>query len=202
MGVLARSGLSACLLASYFTAACGSGRLDAFESRPSGLIDDFEDLNNHAAFDVGWWFFVNDESSSQVFEFLPPTDLPGDHGALHTSGGPFTGWGANVGVSLTDAPGGAYDATGFDSERFLAKVGPGSQTAMTVWIQSAAKNFAYSATLTNTWTEYTVPFASTVCRDDPTLRVDASQLSYLQFNFDQPVVFDLWLDQVAFVRSQ
>ena len=182
--------------------ACGNGRLDAFESQPSGLIDDFEDLNNHAAYDVGWWFIVNDGTGTQSYEIVPPGDRPGDKGALHSSGSGFTGWGAEVGVSLSGTgAGGSYDASRFSALEFSAKSAGGANSAMTVWFVDQAHSYSYPATLTSGWAPYHVPFAAAVYSGDSTLRLDSAQLICIQFSFSGSSTFDLWLDDVAFVSN-
>ncbi len=202
MGILKGRSLGACVLAACSALACGNGRLDAFESAPSGLIDDFEDLNTQAAFEVGWWFVTNDGSSTQTMEVVAPGDRPGDLGALHSTGGPFTGWGAIVGVNLTGT--GAekgYDASRFTSLRFFAKAGPGSQTATSACFLSGDTCFSYGVTLDSAWSEYTIPLASASNADNPMLRLDASAIRCVQFAVSGTGIFDLWLDDVAFVRQ-
>jgi hypothetical protein len=176
--------------------ACGNGRLDAFEVQKSGLIDDFEDLNNHSAYDLGWWYIVNDHSGSQMFEFKAPADRPGDQGALHSTGSGFTGWGAEVGVSF-DRP---YDARRFSAVEFIAEAGAsGANPAMNVWILDPNHSFSYGAPLTSTWSTSRVPFADGVSPDDSSLRLDTSQIMGIQFAFDDnPSAFDVWLDDVSF----
>ena len=202
MGILKGRSLGACVVAACSALACGNGRLDAFESAPSGPIDDFEDLNTQAAFGVGWWFITNDGSGTQTMEVVAPGDRLGDLGALHSTGGPFTDWGAIVGVNLAGTgAGGGYDASRFTSLRFFAKAGPGSQTATSACFLSGDTCFSHGVTLDSAWSEYTIPLASASNADDPMLRLDASQIRCLQFGLSGTGIFDLWLDDVAFVRQ-
>ena len=179
--------------------ACGSGKLDAFEAQRSGLIDDFEDLNNHAAYDLGWWWYVNDHTGTQTFEFKTPSDRPGDKGALHSTGSGFSNWGAEVGVTF-DKP---YDARQFSALEFSAESGSsGTITAMTVWLVDSNNSFGYPAPLELTWQTYRVPFDSVVNSSDATLKIDTSRIVTVQFLFNAGSgVFDLWLDDVSFIGA-
>jgi hypothetical protein len=184
--------------------ACGNGQLDAFESldgggEQSGLIDDFEDTNNHSAYGLGWWWMINDHSGTQTFEFKAPSDSPGNHGALHSTGSGFSVWGAEVGVTF-DTP---YDARRFWGVEFSAESGAsGTITDMTLWLLDANHSFGYPTPLTSTWQTYRVPFAEAVASSDASLRLDASHINTVQFLFDAGTgVFDLWLDNVKFVTE-
>jgi hypothetical protein len=182
------------------TLACGDGKLTAFESQPSGLIDDFEDLNNHANNGVGWWYTVNDGSGSQSFEIVQPLDRPGNKGALHTYGSGFTGWGAEVGVSLSGSGvGGTFDASQFSGIEFDAEVAAGANTAMTVWIADSTHSFSFNVPITSVWARYEVPFASVVYSGDSALKLNSSELFGVQFSFVGSSAFGLWLDNVTFV---
>jgi len=179
--------------------ACGNGRLDAFELQKSGLIDDFEDANSRAAYDLGWWYIVSDHTGSQTLEFKAPADRPGDLGALHGYCTGLTGWGGEVGVSF-DNP---YDASRFSAVEFSAKAGAtGTDVAMVVWILDSNHSFSYSAPLALTWGMAHISFADVVNPDDATLRLDTSQVTGIHFAFDDyPSDIDLWLDDVSFVSG-
>ena len=182
-----------------FFIACGNGRLDAFELQQSGLIDDFEDLNNRAAHDLGWWYIVSDHTGSQTLEFKAPPDRSGDQAALHGYCNGMTGWGGEVGVSF-DNP---YDASRFSAVEFVAEAGAsGTDTAMVVWLLDSNHSFSYPAPLTQTWGSYHVPFANVVSPDDSSLRLSTSQITGVHFSFDNyPNAVDLWLDEVRFVAG-
>jgi len=179
--------------------ACGNGRLDAFELRRGNLIDDFEDLNNRSAYDLGWWYIVSDHTGSQTLEFKAPLDRPGDKGALHGYCSGMTSWGAEVGVTF-DSP---FDASRFSAVEFSAEAGAtGTDTAMVVWILDSNHSFNYPTPLTLTWDTYHVPFANTVNPDDSSLVLDTSQVTGIHFAFDNyPNAVDLWLDDVSFVAG-
>jgi hypothetical protein len=200
MGILRKKLLSVSLFGSCLILACGTGELNVFDAVPRGLIDDFEDGNNRAAFNVGWWFYVNDQSSQQVLEFPAPSDPARGKGALHTFGGPFTGWGAEIGVDLTSS-GSPYDASQFSALRFMMKVEPGSQSTMIAYVQAGGLDFSHSVTLDVSWRQYSIPFVSFVYAADPTLRLDPSRITFIQFYFQEAGVLDTWLDDVAFVRD-
>ena len=179
--------------------ACGNGRLDAFELQQRGLIDDFEDLNNRAAYDLGWWYSVSDHTGSQTLAFEASQDRAADKGALHAYCSGLTGWGAEAGVSF-DSP---YDASRFSAVEFSAEAGaPGTDTAMVVWILDSNHSFSYPTPLTLTWEKYHVSFVNVVNPDDPSLRLDTSQITGIHFAFDSyPSAIDLWLDDVSFVAG-
>jgi hypothetical protein len=200
MDILRGKRLSASLLGSCLILACGSGELDVFDAEPNGLIDDFEDQNNRPVSNVGWWFYVNDGSSQQVLEFPTPSDPARGKGALHTSGGPFTGWGAEIGVDLTSS-GSPRDASRFSALQFMMMVEPGSQSTMNAYVQAGGLNFSHSVTLDVLWQKYSIPFVSFVDAADPTLRLDPSRITFIQFYFQQVGVLDMWLDDVAFVND-
>jgi len=179
--------------------ACGNGRLDAFELQQSGLIDDFEDLNNRASYDLGWWYIVSDHTGSQTLEFKASPNRPGDEGSLHAYCSGLTSWGAEAGVSF-DNP---YDASRFSALEFTAEAGaPGTDMAMVVWILDSNHSFSYEAPLTLTWDKYHVPLVNLVNPDDSSLRLDTSQVTGIHFAFDNyPSTIDLWLDDVSFVAG-
>lgn len=179
--------------------ACGNGRLDAFELQQSGLIDDFEDLNNRASYDLGWWYIVSDHTGSQTLEFKAFPNRPGNKGALHAYCSGLTGWGAETGVSFDNA----YDARRFSALEFTAEAGAsGTDSAMAVWILDSNHSFSYPTPLNLTLAKYHVPFVNVVTPDDPSLGLDTSQITGIHFAFDNyPNAVDLWLDDVRFVAG-
>lgn len=197
----ARKVLGAC--ACCVLVACGNGRLVAFEPSDSGVevrgfIDDFEDLDTRAQNGFGWWYIVNDQTGTQTFEVVDPSDRPGDKAAMHTVGSGFTSWGAEVGVNF-DRP---FDATRFSALEFVVKEGSsGANTAMTVRIVDSNHNFNSPSPLTSTWSKHHITFAGGVSIDGPSLRLDALQIIGVQFAFDNnSAAFELWLDDVQFVE--
>ena len=211
MGILSWSGVPlGALVACLGLPACG-GRLDAFQSKSSGLIDDFEDGNTESAIPSAWWYTTDDGSTAKpTMEVAPPSDHPGDAGALHFAGGPFTTWGAILGIAVDGGSDPGYDGARFSSLRFSARAEPTSEHALQVYLletrQSASGTVWYSLhydlTLTDVWAEYAIPFTSFAYDMDPTLRLDPSHLRHLQFFVQSPTAFDIWVDDVWFAHDR
>lgn len=112
--------------------AGGSTGVDACQGTPRGmlgLIDDFDDGDNVAAFEPAreaYWFTINDGSPGTMEpkgEFLPVADgYRGTHSAHVTMSG-YTVWGAALmaNISYKAAVRCPYDASAFAGLRFVAR---------------------------------------------------------------------------------
>lgn len=193
-----------------------------------GLIADGENNSNQIA-DIqnrgGYWYTFSDEEGSTV---VPET---GKHGgtfqmtaggangskfAAHMSGNVAQSQNAYVGVGLNFVdPPGPYDAGKYKGITFWAKKGPGSAAVARLKVPDVNtvpegkvctqcfNDFGMDITLTDDWTQYTVPF--TAMKQDKTWGsphpdgIDPHTLYGIQFQFKEPgSKFDFWLDELEF----
>jgi hypothetical protein len=195
------------------------------QTNPFDLIDDIE-----GAFPVlpqrsgrnGGWFTVHDESGGQTTApgavALDPPRIDSKFAARITGSG-FTGWGAQLGVSLK-SPATGYDASNYCGLRFLAKGSsngwsmlvsdrasipdggtcvPGSSDPALRCYHYVGKNFAPAVD----WQEYKIRFDELRYLDvaDSGRRLDPSVLYDILFNvFDgSGSAFELQIDDLSFM---
>ncbi len=196
--------------------AGGSGPSPSF-----ALVDDAEgDFPALPSLDGrrGGWYTVTDDSSGQasgaeLASFEPVSS--GNRFAVHVRGGGFTGWGFQLGVSLT-SPVVGYDASRYCGVRFLAK---GSGPAWTLLLSDrqsvpqggvcestgACNRFVGAPfTVDGEWREVSIPFAALRLQDeaDPR-RLDPSAIYDILFHFQSQVGsgFELFVDDLGFVEQ-
>ncbi len=207
------------------TLACGETELDSLgQSRIHPLlIDDLEDGDDQipAAYGRhGGWYIFNDGTGSQTSDPpLPELDAqaPSGNHAMVTRGSGFEEWGAGLGVNVA---GGdlsiGYDASEFsgihfyargriDGESQILRVNfPSTQTGTMTSCEDLDCNnhFGKSITLTPTWQPYEIRF------DELTQGVKLSETREfqtrifrdIQFLISRQRGFELWVDELEFVR--
>jgi hypothetical protein len=148
----------------------------------------------------------------------------GDMYAAHSTGKGFTTY-AYMNVSMRAVADYAltpvYDASAYKGVSFLAKVSAASYKAMRVRFVSgdtdprlkkctvgaatatACYNHYYDpVTLTTTWAQYTIDFASFIQGGDGQLNptIDLKEMFGLEFYFNGANDYDLWLDDLRFTK--
>jgi hypothetical protein len=194
------------------------------------LIDDMEDGNNFIpAVDGrrGTWSVGNDatkDSEQTPGNPFVMTMIPSGRGtssyAAHTAGHGFTGWGAVMLVTLNQLnndPKQAYDASRCVGVTFWAKVGEGAASTFKIRIADADTlpegkvcsgtgcndHHQILATWSTTWTKYTYLFSD--MRQEgwgaPQKPFDAAHIYDVEFQTSETTPFDLWIDDLAFVKK-
>jgi len=196
--------------------------------KSTGLIADGENNSNQIADIQGrggyWYTFVDDAGSTVVPEAgknggtfqMAPGGANGTKFAAHMSGTVGGGNAVYVGMGLNFVdPKGSYDASRYKGITFWAKKGPGSVAKVKLKVPDAAtepdgklctecfNDFGMDITLTDEWTQYTVPFAAMKQEKNwgspHPAGIDASKLYGVQFQFKDPgSKFDMWLDELEF----
>lgn len=167
----------------------GSGAVD-----PSwtGLIDDFEDGDVRAKVPRGWWYPVNDETSTQGFGIEPISDGTPSVYALRTHGSGFHDWGAALGVDLVGDTS-PLSAPSTAKLCFQARVEPGTTTLVQVHFVSD-QHYIHEVSLSEAWSRYCSTLTDFVGANDAPLI--PNDMIALQFFFAPNSRFELWLDDV------
>lgn len=165
---------------------------------PSGptlplLIDDFEDGDPRAKLPLGWWYPVNDGTSTQGFGIEPVTRGTTSVYALRTHSSGFRDWGAAVGVNLVgeSTP---LSASSDDQLCFVARAEAPSSTLIQVHLLRGTTHYIRELTLSDSWTRYCHPLGDFIGPDNAALVPE--QLTALQFFFSPMSPFLFWLDDV------
>lgn len=201
---------------------------DPTDIDPMNMIDDFEDgdgLIKAAGDRVGAWYTYNDDTAAgsqtpAAGESFVPTD-GGPAGSTffgETTGSGFTTWGAGVGADLNnvgDPEGGAgikmpYDASAFTGVAFKARgnvtIRAKLQIAAIVPTTSGGDCAANcddahgkAFELTDTWTQYTLPFAEALQEGWGTVApFDGATLMGVQFQVPANATFEVAIDEIGF----
>jgi hypothetical protein len=187
------------------------------------VIDDFEDQNiviGSAGARIGNWYPYGDGTGAvnMAITTLPGTRGPASAFGLHTDGSGFTSWGSGVGADLKNSGGAQatkepYDASAYAGVTFWAR----AETAAAVTLVLPNKDtdaagdtcvvcdhhYLRALTLTTTWQRYTVLFSELSLEPggDPVPTAFAADgVVSVQFRFNPGSVYDVWIDDVAFVR--
>jgi hypothetical protein len=191
------------------------------------FIDDFEDGNFlvDAGDLVGNWYPYGDGTGTVTADIgAPARGIHSDYG-LHTTGTGFTYWGSGIGVDLNNSGGQqstkrAYDASAYTGVTFWAHAS--STLSVTVVFPNGDTDAAggtgvcdtdpdgicdhhwfSSISVGTTWKRFTVPFASLSLEAGgypvPTA-FDPGTLVSVQFRMQSGLTYELWIDDVAFVR--
>ncbi|WP_437817026.1 hypothetical protein [Sorangium sp. So ce1078] len=174
----------------------------------------------------GFWFVANDGKGQQIPErgfYMSDLGLPrgGSQWAANSEADSgFTSWGAIFGFTLDDtgnATSGFYDASEFRGFGFWAHGKSSSNDEVLVdvidvqtWQQGGICgtegrcNDHYHAvvTLTPCWKYYEIPFSelSQAGWGQQFDAVDVTQVSGIQFRFVAGVSFNVWIDDISFLR--
>ncbi len=155
------------------------------------LIDDFEDGDQRAVEPAGWWYAVNDGTSSQ--SLLVEQDPLRQSLSLHTTGAGFSDWGAALGVDLAEV---SLDAR-MSTLRFDARSAEDRAVAVQV-IDDAGVRFTYNLTITATWQEYTVRLDQLyAAAGDGFVQLDVASMNELHWFLFGGDHFDVWIDDVV-----
>jgi hypothetical protein len=154
---------------------------------------------------------------------MTPGGRDGTGYAANTKGSGFSVWGAGYGFNLKDPGDGAggsnksvYDGSAYSGITFWAKAGATSDKALRVNVSNkdtdpagatcapmdkCNDHFGTSLTLTTDWARYTLPFAKMAQSGwgQSVARFDASTLYAVQFQVGKNAMFDISIDEVAFL---
>jgi hypothetical protein len=210
--------LAGCLLG-----ACDDGTLRAFEPRlalggtggvssdgqsgaaPAGtggdgprptlplIIDDFEDGDFVAENPLGWWYRINDKTSTQGFGIEPVNSGTASVYALRTHGSGFTDWGALIGVDLTRQAM-PLNVASYRQLCFAARVEPGSSTVIQAHLLQGGQHYIEELSVSEDWSRYCRAFG--VFKGPSGAALVPSGLMALQFFFLPSSPFAFWLDDV------
>lgn len=210
------------------TTASSGEAVKAGKSCPADyVIDDMEDHQKNQVIVQkgrnGYWYTFLDKQGTTVSPpaghtfIMSPGGIPGSTtaarmmGKTSSSGDPiFVG----MGFSFTN-PKGQYDASAYTGVSFYAKVAPGSTKSVRLKVPDVNtdpdgkvctecfNDFGADLTLTEQWTQYTIPFAQMSQMEgwgSPSKpAIDKTKLYGMQWQVNQPgTSFDVWIDQVEF----
>ncbi|WP_437554894.1 hypothetical protein WME97_22930 [Sorangium sp. So ce367] len=209
--------------------AGGSGGSDAEPELPActALLDDLEDGDGailRCKDRVGSWYTYNDGTRGGAQTPLPgrpfvpvsPGHDPSEY-AAHVAGSGFVSRGAGMGFDLNFAPGGAkltYDASGYSGLTFWAKAAapthiyvnfPDRNTDREGGVcegTGCGDHFGEGIDITTEWAQYTVMFdiLSTDGWGVPAPPAfDAAHAYSIEFHTAKSTVFDMLVDDIAFV---
>jgi hypothetical protein len=143
--------------------------------------------------------------------------------AANTHGGGFTVWGAGYGFNFKDPGDGAggsnksvYDASAYSGITFWAKAGPTSDKGLRVNVSNketdpaggtcapmdkCSDHFGSPVTLTGEWAKYTLPFNKMAQSGwgQSVAKFDVSTLYAVQFQVGKNAMFDISIDEIAFL---
>ena len=160
------------------------------------LIDDFEDGDPRAKEPLGWWYPVNDRTSTQGFGIEPASSSAASAYALRTHGSGFQLWGAAVGVNLL-GEGTPLNALGYEELCFMARVEADTGNLIEVHLLRDEVHYSQMVSLSETWTRYCSRLVDFISVDGAALV--PSDLTALQFFIPPGPRFLLWLDDVSVV---
>ena len=206
------------------TSSSGTGGMAA-----PGLIDDMEDKDGAiitAESRQGYWYTYSDGTGTitvpgKTFTMdgiMPPRDA--SKFAAHMAGMGFTMYGGGMGFDL-NAMGmtkSGYDGSGYSGVTFFARIGKGASTALRVNISDKdtapeggvcnnAKNkcndfHGQDLTLPEEWKQYTLKFRELKQQGygDPFPKLLTTALYGMSFAVGTKVTFDVWIDDLTFVK--
>jgi hypothetical protein len=189
------------------------------------LIDDFEDDDFDTLVQDGragswYWYNSEDDGEAQSFELVADDSAPsGASRVLHSAGGGFEWAGVGLGLrwGYEDDDGTwiecAYDASAYQGVQFWARgsatlrfsasmpaVIPISAGGTCDEVQTPCWNpHAVELELTEQWQHYVLPFTDFVQTGGSLGPLDAASIRTMEFQFEQPADFDLWLDDFSFI---
>jgi hypothetical protein len=203
---------------------------DGFVPDPdSPLIDDLEDDDGsilHNSGRRGYWLVFNDgtvggvQTPSSAVAFSPTGPGHDSLFAARSTGHGFSGWGAAIAIDFMNGnPVTLYDASKYKGVTFWAKLVTGTLTSIRVVLTDADTlpvsfggrctgtacndHFGVKIPLTRDWEQHTLLFSDMKQGGWGMPQLPAlvpSELQALQFSVDPNETFDLWIDDVAFVR--
>jgi hypothetical protein len=181
--------------------APGAGSAGAAGAAPF-VLDDFEDGDTQSSnISEGYWYSRPDGTCSVGLSIeSTPERAPNTH-AIRFRGGGCTAWGALLGLDLGGA-GESFDASSFDSLRFSVRAEAGSVTTLNVSLLDPL-HFDVMLEASTDWRDVSLPFSGfTFNEAGPEEPFDTDRLTHLQFFVFSPESFDIWLDDLAFVRAE
>jgi hypothetical protein len=171
-------------------------------ARPTSplLIDNFEDGDSRAEEPLGWWYPINDKTSTtQGFGIEPLIRDTVSFYALRTHGSGFQDWGAAVGVNL-EGDSTPLSALGYESLCFVARVEAGTGDPIDVHlvrVEVEDVHYVQGVSLSETWSRHCLPLVDFIGPNDAALV--PNELIALQFFLPPRSPFVLWLDDVSLV---
>lgn len=203
---------------------CSKNKCIADIDVPAGdVIDGFEDgdfvlpvpaVGNR----VGNWYVYGDGTGTVTDEVKSMPRGPVSKMVMHTSGSDFTYWGSGLGVDLNNTGSGVsekdvYDASEYSGVTFWARaeaplmvsvvLPDGNTDAAGDVCTTCDHHWFKPVQVDSEWKRYTVTFDSLALENGgapvPTA-FDPERLVALQFRLASGQTYDLWLDDVAFVK--
>ncbi|HEX6272377.1 MAG TPA: hypothetical protein VFZ53_05035 [Polyangiaceae bacterium] len=186
------------------------------------LLDDWEEDDSRLApLDGrgGNWITYDDRTGKQTRPDkspLFPTRVQGGRGAstraLHMMGGKFKTWGVTFGAELADAA--CYDAAAYAGIEFWAKGSGSIKVGLQMIDVQDEKYGGFCKTdcynthrkvvgLTRAWKHYVVRWEelAQLYQAGPPLGFDPARVRFIEFGIGpESTPFDLWIDDVAFVK--
>ena len=185
------------------------------------VIDNFEDGDFFLLAKggrTGNWYAYGDGTGTVTEEIKSSKRGATSAKVMHTTGADFTSWGSGVGVDLNNAGAGqadkkVYDASAYTGVTFWARaettlmvsvVLPDGNTDAAGKVCTVCDHHWFKPIQVDTeWKRYTITFESLALENGtepvPTA-FDAAQLVALQFRLASGQTYDLWFDDVAFVK--
>lgn len=195
-----------------------------------GLIDDMEDKDGAiitAEGRQGYWYSYSDGTGTMTPDpkkgftmtaITPPREA--STSAAHMAGMGFTMYGGGMGFDL-NAMGttkSGYDASGYSGVTFFARIGKGASAALRVNIsdkdtapeggvcnnaKGKCNDFhGQDITLTEDWKQYTIKFTDLKQQGygDPFPKLLTTALYGMSFAVGTKVTFDVWIDDITFIK--
>ncbi len=205
------------------TWVCSKNRCAADIDVPAeDMIDDFED-GNFNLLDLGGrkgnWYVYGDGTGTVTDEITGvQARLPVSPKVLHTTGADFTKWGSGIGVDIYNPGSGpsekeVYDASAYSGVTFWAKsaapqmvsvVFPDGDTDAAGGVCTTCDHHYFKSVQIDTeWKRYTIDFSELDLENgvDPVPDAfDPSRLVSFQLRIFQGQTYELWIDDVAFVK--
>jgi hypothetical protein len=169
---------------------------------------------------------VQDPAPSQTSTIAPRSGGHCSSMAMSTKGMGFTNWGAGMGTDLNNVYDSVamkgnkktYDASAYSALTFWARIADGT-TAKMIRVNLADisteplggkctppkcdDHFGKWITFSPTWTKYTMTFAEMKQQGfgQPVAAFDPGKIYALQFQTKQSTTFEVWVDDIAFVKK-
>jgi hypothetical protein len=194
----------------------------------SNVIDDMEDKDGaiaNAQGRQGFWYTYNDktpgsmqtpEAGSAFTMVALAKPRTGSMFAANMTGSGFNVYGAGMGFDLNavSMKKSAYDASMFTGISFYAMAGAGGTQSVRINVldkntapeggvcTKCDDHFGTNITLTEEWQQFTLKFNELKQQNfgDPQPAVTPSALYAIQIQVGTKVTFDVWIDDVAFVK--
>jgi len=170
------------------------------EVNPDRLpIDDFEDGDWFAILNHGQWYVSQDPTGVQnVGIAMPSVELDGSTLSLHASGVGFDRFAGIVCDVSGDAA--TFNASNYVALSFSARAEAGSAPDILFTFFAGGRAFAVPVALGTEWGGHTILFSDALPAEGGASSFDPRSISAIQLSAPPEVSFDLWIDDLAFVK--